>query len=527
MVGYQRPMGSEERAGHSTLTVSIFFGGHDSNVAIADGSRTLLHLEAERVLRRKHARANAEEMQSVVQAALDYVSADVQDVTEVLLAAWSSDFDPNGFELLGRWVVPIVTGHHANHIACAFGVGFETGLALCADGGSEDGMTSIYAVTGHRVRRLARLDDSFTTGRTYGTVTQLVVQPQFRAAHSTDAGKLLGLAAHGSKDEAIRSLIVQHEAALKRLHTEGVDELLKAFGLADGYSRPWEDARRRDVAATMQDEWEKRLLQLLGGYQGPREVALVGGCAMNVVANGRLARAGLFDRVHIPFAASDAGQALGALWNRRPHLATADPYLGRGFGRDLTPAVAGAIAEDLIAGRTVALYHGRSESGPRALGHRSILAIPSSVDVRRNLSERIKGREPYRPVAPVIREEDLERFFNTTVASRYMCFAHSATAVLRREAPAIVHADGTSRVQTVAKQQEPVLHAILERLAELGKLPVLANTSMNVAGEPMVDSPAEALRFFARAPVDVLWLGDERHVGREAGRAAGAQTASR
>lgn len=494
------------------LTVSIFFGYHDSNVAIGDHERTLLHLEAERLLRRKHARASAEEMQLVVEAALRHVGASVADVTEVLLAEWASEFKLTGFELLGRDVTPVVTGHHANHIACAFGVGFERGVALCADGGSEDGLTSLYEVRDQTLplRRVACFDDSFVTGRTYGTVTQLVVQPSFLAAHATDAGKLLGLAAHGRRDEALRTLLLEHQAKLKRSHWGEVTDLLETFDLTSNYGRPWEDRRRRDLACTMQHEWESQLLQLLGEHSEHRELAFVGGCAMNVVANGRLARAGLFDRVSIPFAPSDGGQALGALWMRRPHLATDDPFLGRGFGRDVPPDAAALIADDLLAGSTVALYHGRSESGPRALGHRSVLAVPDSLDVRRNLSERIKGREPYRPIAPVIRERDLHRFFHTTVPSPYMSFAHPASSELKQHAPAIVHADGTARVQTVTQSQEPVLHAVLDRLESAGRLPVLANTSMNTAGSPMVDTPDEASEFFRQTPVDVLWLGDER-----------------
>jgi len=138
------------------------------------------------------------------------------------------------------------------------------------------------------------------------------------------------------------------------------------------------------------------------------------------------------------------------------------------------------------------------------------LAIPRRNEVRVRVSEEIKGRESYRPVAPVIRAQDLSRFFAGSVLSPYMTYAYLAKEETIERAPAIVHADGTSRVQTISVDQHPFLHAVLTALEERGEAPVLLNTSMNVAGSPMVDTPREARRFFDETNVDVLYLGDTR-----------------
>lgn len=497
------------------LVVSVFFGDHDSNVTVASKSRVLLHLEAERVLEIKHVAATAEQMDEVVRAALAYVGADEDDVDELLVARWSAKYDLTGPISIGRRsFTQVITGHHLNHIGTALPSGFDHCLVLCFDGWSEDGSTSMYLYDHGRLDRLAVLDRTFLTGRVYGTATQMTVQPDFMTAHASDTGKMLGLSAFGRHDAALASRIRADLNEINQAHEDGVDHLRRRFGLSDIYS-PTPDEQRRDFAATVQREWEEEVLQVATRFSSiSSRLALVGGCAMNVVANGRLANSGLFSDIFVPAMPSDAGQSLGAVWHRYPDTVTSSPYLGRGFGIEATRASVMSMVDDLAAGRVVAIYTGSSESGPRALGNRSILAVPRSNEVRVRVSEEIKRRESYRPVAPVIRADDLSRFFDGTLLSPYMTYAYTAKAETIDRAPAIVHADGTSRVQTVTPDQHPYLHAVLTALEERGEPPLLANTSMNVAGSPMVDTPDEARRFLAETAVDVLYLGDQRLVRR-------------
>jgi carbamoyltransferase len=495
------------------LVVSVFFGDHDSNVTVASRNRVLLHLEAERVLGIKHVAATAEQMDEVVRVALAHVGADEDAVDEVLVAKWSAKYELTGPIRIGRRTfTPVITGHHLNHIGTALPSGFDQCLVLCFDGWSEDGSTSMYLYDHGRLDRVAILDRTFLTGRVYGTATQMTVQPDFMTAHSSDTGKMLGLSAFGRHDPELASRIRADLDEINDAHEDGVDHLRRRFGLSDVYSR-MPDEQRRNFAATVQKEWEEELLRVATRFHSlSSRLAMVGGCAMNVVANGRLANSGLFSDIFIPAMPSDAGQSLGAVWYRYPNLVTSSPYLGRHHGIEATKASVVPMVDDLTAGRVVAIYTDSSESGPRALGNRSILAIPRTDEVRVRVSEKIKGRESYRPVAPVTRAEDLQRFFDGAFTSPYMTYAYKAKAETMDRAPAIVHADGTSRVQTVTPDQHALLHAVLTALEERGEAPLLLNTSMNVAGSPMVDTPQEARQFLDETAVDVLYLGDERLV---------------
>jgi carbamoyltransferase len=495
------------------FVVSVFFGDHDSNVTVASESRVLLHLEAERVLGIKHVAATAEQMDEVVRVALAYVGADEDAVDEVLVAKWSAKYDLTRPISIGRRTfIPVITGHHLNHIGTALPSGFDHCLVLCFDGWSEDGSTSMYLYDHGRLDRVAILDRTFLTGRVYGTATQMTVQPDFMTAHSSDTGKMLGLSAFGRHNPVLASRIRADLDEINQAHEEGVDHLRWRFGLSDIYS-PVPDEQRRHFAATVQREWEEELLQVVTRFSSlSSRLALVGGCAMNVVANGRLANSGLYSDIFVPAMPSDAGQSLGAVWHRYPKTVTSSPYLGRRYGIEATKASVMSMVDDLAAGRVVAIYTGASESGPRALGNRSILAVPRSDKVRVRVSEEIKRRESYRPVAPVLRAEDLRRFFDGSLLSPYMTYAYAAKAETMDRAPAIVHADGTSRVQTVTPDQHPFLHAVLTALEERGETPMLVNTSMNVAGSPMVDTPDEARRFLVETAVDVVYLGDQRLV---------------
>jgi carbamoyltransferase len=493
------------------LGVSMFFGEHDSNVTIATCSRVLIHLEAERLLGIKHVAATAEQMDEVVRCALGYIGADVEAVDEVLIARWRAKYDLARPVRIGRRAfTPVITGHHVNHVGTALPSGFNRCLVLCADGGSEDGTTSIYRYDHGQIERIAVLDDTFLTGRVYGTATQMTIQPDFITAHASDTGKMLGLSAFGQHDANLAVRIRSDLNEMNRLYPGGVDALRERYGISDRYSS-MPDEHRRQFAATVQREWEDELLDVAARFRhlSPR-LALVGGCAMNVVANGRLANSGLYDEIFVPAMPSDAGQSLGAVWLRYPQSVTPSPYLGRHHGIEVSRASVRPIADDLVAGRVIALYTGASESGPRALGNRSILALPRTDSVRVRVSQEIKQREPYRPLAPVIRAEDLGRFFAGSQPSPYMSYAYRATAETEDRAPAIVHVDGTSRIQTVTAGQHPFLHAVLTAIEDRGEAPVLANTSMNVAGSTIVDSPAQAMEFLASVAIDALYLGDER-----------------
>ena len=170
------------------------------------------------------------------------------------------------------------------------------------------------------------------------------------------------------------------------------------------------------------------------------------------------------------------------------------------------PDVAEAVAEALAGNAVVAWFQGRAEYGPRALGHRSLLAHPGRSGNLERLND-IKGREQFRPVAPMVLAERAAEIFDGPLPSPYMLFVHDVRPQWRERIPAVVHVDGTARIQTVDAAAEPLVARMLARFEQLTGLPVVVNTSLNTAGRPMVDDPRDALECFGSAPVDVLAMG--------------------
>jgi carbamoyltransferase len=169
-------------------------------------------------------------------------------------------------------------------------------------------------------------------------------------------------------------------------------------------------------------------------------------------------------------------------------------------------SIAATAAEVLAAGGLVAWFQGRSEYGPRALGHRSLLAHPGERHITARLND-VKGREQFRPVAPMVRAERAAEVFDGVLPSPYMLFVHRVRPEWRDRIPAVVHVDGTARVQTVDPADEPLVAEMLAEFDRRTGLPVVVNTSLNTAGRPIVDTPREALELFGSAPVDLLAIG--------------------
>jgi carbamoyltransferase len=287
-------------------------------------------------------------------------------------------------------------------------------------------------------------------------------------------------------------------------------------------------AAHADLARSVQERLEEVLLDLarwLHLQTGEPCLAMAGGVALNCVANSRIWREGPFDAVWVQPASGDSGTALGAamrvardLGDRVRPMPGAD--LGRSWGEDeleawldtarlpyeRPPDVAEAVAEVLADDGVVAWFQGASEYGPRALGRRSLLADPRSAANLERMND-VKGREQFRPVAPMVLEDRAAELFDGPLPSPYMLFTHRVREAWRQRIPAVVHVDGTARIQTVSAAREPLLAAMLGAFERRTGVPVVVNTSLNTAGRPMVDDPRDALECFGSAPVDALALG--------------------
>ncbi|MEU1846841.1 carbamoyltransferase family protein [Micromonospora sediminicola] len=344
--------------------------------------------------------------------------------------------------------------------------------------------------------------------------------------HSSDEYKVMALASYGTPKhlDALRELVRATDDGGFRV--EPVDWASLAKAVAPG-AEPGEE--HADLAASVQRRLEEVVLDLArwlhDASDGAGTLAMAGGVALNCVANARIAAEGPYRDVWVQPAAGDAGTALGAalhvageLGDRSVPMTGAD--LGRGWSDEELEAelrraalpytrpasIAAEAARVLADNGVVAWYQGRSEYGPRALGHRSLLAHPGDRDTTRRMND-VKGREQFRPIAPMVRAERFADLFEGTYPSPYMLFVHRVKPAWRDRIPAVTHVDGTARVQTVHPDTEPLVAELLAEFERHTGLPVVVNTSLNTAGRPMVDTPREAMELFGSAPVDLLALG--------------------
>ena len=340
---------------------------------------------------------------------------------------------------------------------------------------------------------------------------------------SSDEYKVMGLAAYGSPE------FLPELRRLLRVYGGGfsVDAIEWSAFAKRRTGEQWRQ-EHADLAASVQARIEEVLLELaswLHARTGDRVLTMAGGVALNCVANSRLMREGPFEEVWVQPAAGDAGTALGAalytagtLGDQVRPMSTAalGPSWSDSEVRDLLTAsrvpfeepsdLAGSVADLLSEDAVVAWYQGRSEYGPRALGHRSLLADPRRAENLERLND-IKGREQFRPVAPMVLSDRAAWIFDGPLPSPYMLFTHGVAEEWRRRIPAVVHVDGTARVQTVDPEEEPLVGGMLRAFEERTGVPVVVNTSLNTSGRPFVDSPRDALECFGSAPIDALAIG--------------------
>ncbi len=456
------------------------------------------------------------------------------------------------------------TEHHQAHAASAFfPSGLEQAAILTLDGVGE-WATATWAVgEGTKLSLLAEQSFPHSLGLLYSAFT-------LHAGFKVNSGeyKLMGLAPYGEprfarrifeqlidlKDDGSFRLDLDYFGYLSGLRMTG-----RRFDtLFDGPARAPEapiGQRDCDLAASIQvvtEEVVLRMARALLAQTGQRDLCLAGGVALNCVANGRLLRSGLVRQLWIQPAAGDAGGAVGAALAayfaaggaRQDGELMQGGYLGPGFDDDAAAgrlAAAGAVchrlspealvetvAAALAQGAVVGWMQGRMEFGPRALGNRSILADPRSPDMQRRLNLKIKFRESFRPFAPAVLAEAASQWFALDGESPYMMLTvpvatgqlrppapgdeHLAglarLAATRSSIPAVTHVDGSARVQTVRAASNPRFHALLTAFAGLTGCPVLANTSFNVRGEPIVATPEDALACFLDTEMDLLAVGN-------------------
>ena len=524
---------------------------HDPAAALVVDGRTVAAAEEERFSRRKHGKAPVafstwELPEQAMAFCLEQAGLAPQDLDAV---AYSYDPDlapqPGADITAGDWEglrtlyarrAPLFlktalpgldpecvrwVPHHVAHAGSAtFASGFDECAVLVLDGRGERASHLAGRFSGGDLEVLAAQELPHSLGLLY---EELTAHLGFR--RSSDEYKVMAMASYATPDhlDAFRELVRADGEGGFRVDT--VDFSRFAPPLAPGAEFTPAHAA---LASTVQARLEEVLIDLarwLHDRTGARDLVMAGGVALNCVANSRLWREGPFERIWVQPASGDAGTALGAAMQVAHGLGDAvEPMgtaaLGRGEDDDALAArlrtagvpferpddLPGAVADVLAADGVVAWFQGRSEFGPRALGHRSLMADPRNPVNLEKLND-VKGREQFRPVAPMVLERRAHEIFDGPLPSPYMLFTHRVRPGWESSIPAVIHVDGTARIQTVDPAEEPLVAAMLEAFDARTGVPVVVNTSLNTAGRPMVDDARDALECFGSAPVDALAIG--------------------
>lgn len=445
-------------------------------------------------------------------------------VTQVRSQLYPTQQIEHELEAIGTPVPPIESyPHHACHAASAFyPSGFEEALVLTIDAKGEYDSTVVWHGTPDGLDRIRTYEHPNSLGLFFGIITEYL---GYRM--SNGEGKVMGLAPYGESNHAI-------ESALRDVIETGIDydvtDLTTRWGTEPGirqleelFDRPrrttpgefsqWE----KDLAFTAQTLLEETVIDIVEWYcreLGTETVALAGGVALNCKMNQRIVASDVVDEVFIQPVAHDAGLALGAGWLDQPP-STVDPQSTVYFGPSYSTAeitqqletnkieyhrpedLERYVAERLADGKLIGWFQGRLELGPRALGNRSILADPRTIDSRDRVNAHVKHREEWRPFAPSMLASAVGDYLETDRSAPFMITTADVTPERQDEIAAVLHpADGTTRPQTVREDQNPRYYRLLQAFEELTGVPVLLNTSFNDHAEPIVTTPQEAITDF-------------------------------
>ncbi len=461
--------------------------------------------------------------------------------------------------------------HHLSHAASAFYCSpFDEAAVLTVDGVGEWATATFGEGRGTELRLLGEIRFPHSLGLLYSAFTAFLgfevnegeykvmgMAPFGKPRYLEDVSRLIRVGADGGFALDMRYFSFHHSStdtySARFIELFGAPRSPEApfFTAAMEYpsyygERPADfdaqatrNQRYADIAASIQRLTEEVLLRMARHVRertGMRRLCLAGGVALNSVANGRILREAGFDEIYVQPAAGDGGGALGAaLWGwhavagnprrftmrhaywgeKHSEGATIDYLRSQGVHHELMNSE-DALVERVVAaleqGAVIGWSQGRFEWGPRALGNRSILADPRRAAMKEVVNTKIKFREPFRPFAPAIIAEEAAAYFEPRTAAqlpaRFMLAVADVKPNARAKIPAVTHADGSGRLQTVVAETNPLFHRLIARFGAATSVPVLLNTSFNLRGEPIVNTPAEALSTFTRSGMDMLVLGN-------------------
>lgn len=518
---------------------------HDTSACLLKDGKIVAAIEEERLSRKKHCQDFP--MRSIKYClnkagiSLEEVNYVVQDLYET-----ENDFPDQWMKLPKEKRIKV--RHHLGHAAAAYYCsGFTDAAILTTDGGGSKGIYSemfhsslvrerqvFWVARGKDIIELSTFGSPeygkekpmpMSIGHIYEEVCDILGYGPLEGP-----GKVMGLSSYGT-------------GRLSRDFLENYVQYPNGHIFYKRERLEYEEYRRKcnekvkenhaELSYLIQKETEEcmiRMAEYLYKVTGSKNLCLGGGVALNCVANRRILNETPFENIYIFPASADAGIAVGNAYYVYYNLADGEfipqklesPYLGRAYTdleieaaicehnsylevkksnkKELLFEIANAIAD----GRIVGWFQGGSEIGPRSLGHRSILANPCIPEMKDILNERVKHREVFRPFAPSVLKERASEFFNIATESPYMLLVADVLDGKKELLPSVTHVDGTARLQTVTKGQNDIFYELIKTFGNLTGVPVLLNTSFNVAGEPIVEKPIDAVRCFVKTDIDIL-----------------------
>ena len=449
---------------------------HDASVSLIENGRILFAGHAERYSKEKNDWfTNHELIKDALQYGIpDKIAYYEKPLLKKLRVKTKGGFggDKPWFESTDLDRIPRTNfGHHYSHAAAGYYTSpFDNAVIVVLDAIGEFNTSTIWTGVDNNIKLIQKQNYPFSFGLFYSAFTQLIgLMP------NQEEYIMMGMAAYGDKDRYYRKVNDYFPNITKQKYNfhRGIND----------WDEVLDEQSRFDIAAAVQFVYELRLAEFMNSAKtltGKRNLVFMGGCALNSSANTMLWK--LFKDVWIMPNPGDAGSSLGAaaaLYGQ--HIKWETPYLGYDLGGEYP---VDKIIEGINKDKVVAVATGRAEYGPRALGNRSILADPRDPNIKDKVNL-IKKRELFRPFAPVVMEEHASKWFDMNFASPYM--QYTVKCLQPDKIPSVVHADGTSRVQTVNRDQHRGLWRVLNKFYLETGVPVLLNTSLNIKGQPLLN----------------------------------------
>lgn len=528
---------------------------HDYAACLLENEK-IIAIEDERLTRVRYAFGSANPCQVSLNYCLKYSSLTIQEIDTLII-----NDDLKSIINATNFPNQEIINHHLTHAYSTFFTSpFEESAILIIDGAgskkfinedNEERETTTYAYGNKNSVKTIKKIYGDLTGYNPVTKSQTVMSNSLGEFYRVIAetlqlgwlvgpGKVMGLSSYGAyqQDDRFVNEIMDYVTLLSEgqftVKINGKDGLIdKLFLLRQKYHKK-EDSFKIDAAIAYSGQivFEKilsHLLDYLWTKTRSHNLCLAGGAALNSIANGKIARISSFKNVHVFFSPGDSGTAVGAAIygyvNEKIKIQTSHsirlnlaPFLGRTYSIEesekalkkygLTYTIPDnlqmQVAVLLSQGNVIAWYQGGSEFGPRALGNRSILADPCNPGMRDHINLHIKQREWFRPLAPVILDFAMSDYFESPTFSPWMQFVWPIKSNFKAILPSITHIDGSARVQTITKKDNPLFYSLIENFYKLTNIPILLNTSLNIKGQPIVETPEEAIQAFLESDIDSL-----------------------